>query len=187
MRDQQHGPAAGGGEDVLDQPLGGRRVEVRGRLVEHEHRRVREQGAREDDPLALAARELAALLADERVEAVRERRAPSPQIARGSERVLDLGVARAGTRQPDVLADRGREQVRVLAGDGDRAADVLLAVRRAGRAPPSVTRPRSGSRNRSSRLATVVLPAPLGPSSATAAPGSSRRLKPSSAGGSPGA
>ena len=48
--------------------------------------------------------------------------------------------------------------------------------------PPIVTRPCSGSRKRSRRFVTVVFPAPLGPTSATRPPGSSRRSKRSSAG-----
>ena len=43
--------------------------------------------------------------------------------------------------------------------------------------PAIVTRPCSGSRKRSSRFVTVVLPAPLGPTSATLRPGSSCRSK----------
>src|SRR5262245_49807407 len=43
MRDQQHRAVAGGIEDVLHELRGGVRVQVRGRLVEHEDRRVREQ------------------------------------------------------------------------------------------------------------------------------------------------
>ena len=51
--------------------------------------------------------------------------------------------------------------------------------------PASVTRPSSGSRKRRRRFVTVVLPAPLGPTSAMRRPGASRRSKPLSAGGSP--
>jgi hypothetical protein len=53
--------------------------------------------------------------------------------------------------------------------------------------PASRDRPASGSRKRSSRLTTVVFPAPLGPTRATRDPGSRRRLTPSSAARSPGA
>src|SRR3954447_10389549 len=48
-------------------------VDVRGRLVEHEDPRVRDQRARERDQLPLAGRELRAALADLRVVAVLER------------------------------------------------------------------------------------------------------------------
>jgi hypothetical protein len=55
MRDQQHGSVGGRVEDVLDQALGRRPVEVCGRLVENQHRRVREQRAGDDQALALPA------------------------------------------------------------------------------------------------------------------------------------
>ena len=50
--------------------------------------------------------------------------------------------------------------------------------------PSSVTRPGSGSRKRSSRLTTVVLPDPLGPTSATLRPGVQPQARPGSTGGS---
>ena len=81
------------------QPLRGRRVEVRGRLVEHEHRRVGEQRAREHEPLALAAGELAALLADERVEAVGQRARPSRASRARRSASLELGVGRVRARE----------------------------------------------------------------------------------------
>ena len=45
--------------------------------------------------------------------------------------------------------------------------------------PPTVTRPAVGSRNPSSSAATVLLPAPLSPTSATVSPGASSRSSPS--------
>ena len=54
----------------VDDPLLGRRVEVRGRLVEHEHGRAHVERAREPEPLALAAGEPHAPLADDRLEPV---------------------------------------------------------------------------------------------------------------------
>ena len=49
--------------------------------------------------------------------------------------------------------------------------------------PPMTTRPRSGSRKRRKRFVTVVLPAPLGPTSATRCPGSMVSVTPSRAAG----
>src|SRR5215471_5387017 len=97
------------------------------RLVEDEHGRVGKQGAGDNESLALAARELAAFLADERVEAVRETGDEVPE-ASAAEHVLDLGVARVRSGETDVLANRGREEMGVLTGDSDRTADVLLSV-----------------------------------------------------------
>ena len=59
-------------QGVADELLGGLRVEVSSRLVEHEDWSVREQRAGERDPLTLTSRELSALLADECVPAVRK-------------------------------------------------------------------------------------------------------------------
>ena len=60
-------------ERLLHEPLG-LRVERRGRLVEHEDRRVAQDRARDREPLLLAAREAVAALADDRVVALRQRR-----------------------------------------------------------------------------------------------------------------
>ncbi len=73
MRDQEDRATIGRFEHVADERLGGRFVEVRGRLVEEEHRSVREQRSCDDEALALTAGELRSLLADERVEPVRQR------------------------------------------------------------------------------------------------------------------
>jgi hypothetical protein len=65
------------------------RVEMRGRLVEDQDRRVLQEGARDRDALALAAAQTGAALADRRVEAVGQgwRRARS---ARRADRRLQL-------------------------------------------------------------------------------------------------
>ena len=47
------------------------------------------------------------------------------------QRLLDLAFARAGTPERNVVPDARREQMRVLAGERDRPADVLLARSRA--------------------------------------------------------
>ena len=70
--------------------------------------------------------------------------------------------AAPGARSPDA----GGEQVVVLARHGDRAR--TSSWRRWRRSiPPSVTRPSAGSRKRRRRLAIVLFPAPLAPTSAT--------------------
>ena len=127
MGDEQHRPVGGAVEDVVDQALGGRRVQVGGRLVEHEHRRVREQRAGDDQALALATGELAALLADEGVPAVGKAADPV-EDPRPPECVLELLVGGLRASEADVLVDRRREEVRVLPRDGDPAADVLQPV-----------------------------------------------------------
>ena len=56
---------------VLDQGLR-LAVETRGRLIEDQDRRIGQEGARDRDPLALAAGELHAALADQRGVALRQ-------------------------------------------------------------------------------------------------------------------
>ena len=71
------------------------RVEVRRRLVEDQDRRVLEERAGDRHALALAARELRAALAHDRVEAVRQRR---HELA--ERRALHGGVELVGASAP---------------------------------------------------------------------------------------
>ena len=132
MGDQQHGLLARRVEHVLDQLARGRRIEVGGRLVEHEHRRAREQRPREDDPLPLPAGQLATCLADERVERRRGAADPVPD-PRAAQRVLDLVIGRIAAGRGARCRGCRREQVRLLAGDRDRAPDVRPGGSRADR------------------------------------------------------
>ncbi len=68
--DQRRPPAPQLLERLLNQPLA-LGVERAGRLVEKQHRRIAEDRTRDRDPLALAARQANALLAQEAVEAFR--------------------------------------------------------------------------------------------------------------------
>src|SRR6478672_10572871 len=113
MSDQQDASLADCGENVLDQRLGRRGIEVCRRLVEHEYRRVDDQGACEDDPLPLTTRELASFLADECVEPFGQRLDPIPDPCR-SERSLELGAGCIGPAEPDVVPNAGREEVGIL-------------------------------------------------------------------------
>jgi hypothetical protein len=54
--DQQDGALARCGEDVVHEPAGGLGVQVRGRLVEDQDRGAGEEGPRDGEALALAAR-----------------------------------------------------------------------------------------------------------------------------------
>src|SRR5207344_2779542 len=105
-------------------------VERRGRLIEHQDRRVLEDDARDRDALPLSAGELDAALADLRLVAV-----PAlPVLERGDEllgmrklgRALDVGVAGGGPSVADVLADRAVQQRGVLRDDRDLRAQRLL-------------------------------------------------------------
>ena len=109
MGDHQGG-AAGGKvlERLLHRALGFR-VERRGRLVEQQDRRVAQDGAGDREPLALAAGEPHALLAEEGLEALRQ--AIEELRRRGClSRGADFGVARLGAAVADVVGGRTRQR-----------------------------------------------------------------------------
>ncbi len=99
-------------------------VERAGRLVEHQDRRILEDRAGDRDALALAARKLAAALADRRVVAVA---LGEDEVVRGGglRRGMHLVVSRLGAADADVLLDRAVEQPGVLEHGGDRLAQRL--------------------------------------------------------------
>src|SRR4051794_33782106 len=66
-------------EDLRGELVGGGAVEVGGRLVEHQHGLVGEQGARDGDPGALAAGDLCVAVAEPAVETVGQRVHPLAQ------------------------------------------------------------------------------------------------------------
>ena len=124
VRDQDRRAAGGDAAqrrvDLLLDP----RVDRRGRVVEQQDARVREQRARQRDALALTTRERESLFADDRVVAVRE---PHDEFVRfgRARRGFDLGRRRVGSRERDVGADRVGEEERVLEHDADAAAQRL--------------------------------------------------------------
>ena len=95
----------------------GRRIEMRGRLVEQQQRRVLQEGAGDRHALRLAAGQAVAALADPGVQAIRQRGGElgDAGAARG---LLDLGVGGLGAGEADVVADRAGEQHRALADPG---------------------------------------------------------------------
>src|SRR5258708_19184549 len=105
-------------------------VERRGRLVEHQDRRVLENHARERDALALPAGELDAALADVRLVA-----GVAAPVAQAKDEVVRLRLVRrvdhlrlGGRRPPvaDVGGDRAVQQRGVLRHHADRGAQALL-------------------------------------------------------------
>ena len=105
VRDDDGRPAGARLVQTPCDPRLGVRVDRARRLDEDEHLGVREQRAREDEPLPLAARERAAALVDGRVEPVGER----------VEHVL-------GVRDRDRLADRAVVRARAPTGRARCAA-----------------------------------------------------------------
>ena len=94
----------------------------RGRLVEHEDRRVAQDRARDGDALLLAAGEAVAALADDGVVALRQR-GDHVVDARGFGGGLDLLVGRLRLREAQVLAHARVEEVRLLGDDADEVAE----------------------------------------------------------------
>ena len=99
-------------------------VDRRRGVVEHEDRRVDQQRAGDRDALALAARERVAALADDRVVALGQ--LPDEVVGAGRGRGRDdLVERRVGPAVGDVVADRHREQERLV----EHHADVVAQAR----------------------------------------------------------
>src|SRR6266540_1325421 len=123
MGDQQEGGALGGGQDVVHyRPFGGL-VEVGGGLVQDQYREPGQHGTGQRETLALAARDPRALLSHGRVPSVGQAADPLQHPGSAGRR-LQLGVAGVWAGQAQVLADGGVEQVGVLGGEADHAADI---------------------------------------------------------------
>ena len=124
MGDQQDRPPRGGGEDVVEHGVAGVGVQVRGRLVEHQHLGVGEQRPGEREPAAHAAAEPRTLRADLGAEPVGQHRdvvgEPDP-----AQHVPQLVVAAPRPGQQQVVAQGRGEHVRVLRHPGQHAAGVV--------------------------------------------------------------
>ena len=101
------------------------------------------------------------------------------------ERLVELGVGRGRGAQQQVVADRAPEQVLVLGNQLDLLAQLLWAEI-GDRHAAEGTVPAWGRSDPASNLASVVLPAPDGPTSVNRSPGwtvrvTSERTSPSSA------
>ena len=141
LRRDEDGAAGDRRAQVLDEQPLGLRVDGRHRVVEHEHARAGEQRPGERDALALAAGEVDAALADQRVVALRQvvdEGRDSGGLA-GGEHLVPVGV---GPRGEQVLAQEHREEDGLLRHDRDRAAELrhgrrhACRRRRRGRGPP---------------------------------------------------
>src|SRR5688572_8813276 len=129
VRDRDHGLALHEIEQLLlDRELYFA-IERRGRLVEHEDRRILEDYARERDALPLPARELDAALAD-----VRRVTGAAVPIAKPENELVRLRLARRGDdlvvggvgfAVADIRCDRAVQQRRILRNHADRCAQAL--------------------------------------------------------------
>jgi hypothetical protein len=118
VRDHQRGPP---GQRCRQRPLDrhlGFGVQVRGRLVEHDHRRGLEQQPGQGEALFLPAGEAVAPVTRDRVKPVRQRRdqLPDPGRLAGLDQLL---FCRRRPRVQQVGPDRVVEEVRVLRHDAD--------------------------------------------------------------------
>ena len=96
LRRDEHGTPLERRPQPLDEAPLGERVDGRERIVEHDDARTGDERARECDPLALAAGEIDAALADQRVVAVRQlagERVDAGRLAR-REHLVPVGVGR---------------------------------------------------------------------------------------------
>ena len=102
------------------------------------------------------------------------------QFSRPARRSADSSSASEASDRPMRTFSRMEVEKRWESWPATAIAPLTSSCLRSRRSrPPSVTRPCSGSRKRSTRFTTVVLPAPLSPTRAIRLPGSSRRLNPS--------
>ena len=153
---------------ALDRRLGGR-VDRRGRVVEDQDPRVGDQRPGDRDALALPAGERQAALADDGLVAVGQRLDEVVRL-RPAGGELDLLAGRVRPRVGDVLGDAWR---RTGSCRRRRRRSGRAARRRrptAGRRRRRGSRPSVGSYRRASSATRLVLPEPVGPTSATVLP-----------------
>ena len=122
-RHDDRGAAGPCGLQRLGDPRLGVRVDRAGRLVQHEDGGVGDQGAGEDEPLALAAGQRPATLLDLGVQAVRQRVEDVVGVG-GPHRRHQGGVVPGGVPERVELAAQGAgEQPRVLVADEHQSTD----------------------------------------------------------------
>ena len=153
------------------------RIEVRGRLVQHEQRRTHRERARDRESLPSAARQAVGVLGaalpqpDAAQRGLGARRAPRPPASAGSR--VRTRPRRAACRSPAARRGPGRPCRRAC------SARRPWSSARRGRRPRSCPRTSAGTacgiRPFSARVS-VDLPDPLGPSSSTTSPGAMSKL-----------
>ena len=154
--------------------LGAFGVEIRRRLVENHERSVAEERACQRDPLELAGRERASAVADEGLVAVRQLADERVGAGQGGRRSY---VARRRPRRCRAGCSRRPCRGTASAAAAPRRPAPARRQRRTPRGRPlrPVMLPSMGSTRRRRSEAIVLLPLPLGPTSATVSPGASSR------------
>jgi len=161
------------------------RVQVRGRLVQQQQRRIAQERPGHRDLLPLARRQPQPALADPGLVAVLQ--VADERIGPGQPGGLaDVRRAGTGSAERDVAGHRVVEQMRALRHPGHLLPPVTGAdlgqPDRSQACPATAIVPAVGSVNRSSRLSSDDFPAPLGPVTTTCSRGRISRVSPSSAG-----
>ncbi len=168
--DQQHRAAAPKPFDRLTHDPCALRIEVRRRLVENDERCVAKERAGKGDALALSGREQPGSLSDEGGVAVRAGRSMSASAPASARRLAHALVRGGRVAEADVVGDRATKEGRALRHPGDLPTP-RAASQSARSMSPRRIRPAEGSWKRRSKDARVLLPPPLGPTSATVSPG----------------
>ena len=145
-------------------------VEVDGRLVEDEDRRVLRDRHGQEDELALAEAQLARVAAEEVADpdAV-DRRGDGGAV--GGTEAADRVLVGQATERHDLLDGRRERQRGQLGHDGEAAGDGRVGRGVASGAPASSTVPAAGSTRPAMARRSVDLPAPFGPTRAIRSPG----------------
>ena len=156
------------GEQQVDDGVAGRLVEIAGRLVGDEDRRVGHDGAGDGDALLLAARKLGRVV----VQTLAESHCAQARVRRARTHRPQRRRARAAARRfpaPSWSARDGRTGTRCrCAGRGSGRARPRRGPR--GRCPSTTTRPESGRSSPAMVISSVDLPEPDGPTRPTASP-----------------
>ncbi len=154
------------GEQQLDDLAAGRLVEIAGRFVGDENRRMRRHGARERDALLLAAGQFCRIMVHALGKADRGKL--------GGGALEGIRGAREFERHRDVLQRRhGGDEMKTLENDSDifsaKAGErILVELPRS--CPATCTVPVSGRSSPAATISRVDLPEPDGPTRPTASP-----------------
>ena len=122
VSDHERGPPLHDLVESVEDHFLGLRVDRGRRLVENQDRCVLDERARDRDALALASGEAGALLADDRVVALRKRGDEVVGVRRARRRA-DLILGRLQPSVADVLRNRAREEEGLLEHERDLAAE----------------------------------------------------------------
>ena len=170
--DQQAGAAVQQPRGRLDHARLGDRVHARGRLVEHDDAHVARQQPRERDQLLLACREAGPARTEHGVEPVGQ---PATQSVRPSSATASSTVLRGTSPKSAMFSARVPARISVCWVTTPTAARSCCRSRSSTSTPPTRTVPGAGSTARETSEASVDLPEPVRPTSASVDPAGTAR------------